>query len=348
MRGGVRRTLEVGLWFTPSNKSHLECILANNHEFITREVTQFMLANNPESYTSCVVQDSGEIPITLESLVTPLAQKQCPKTEISLNSVIEFSSKICPQDTTGCSFEPKITKFKSLPNQLEALVQTNVSVQNNIFNKLEATVQTNVSIQNNIFNGHTYSQQIALNLRQSVQTNVSFKTIYSTSHLFSTVALEKPKATASYEERQRSDFCNAASESARRASRAARRGEVRRGELGSHRQPQKRAGARKGEGERAAQRRALMKGPQRRASISAMEALKAERGHKRAMAGLEEYETSYISVNCNCQVINTSPEYACTGMLNEKSDIYSFGILIMEIISSENPVDHFMDSLFDA
>ncbi|KAK9139450.1 hypothetical protein Scep_009131 [Stephania cephalantha] len=43
--------------------------------------------------------------------------KQCPKTEISLNSVIEFSSKISPQDTTGCSFEPKITKFKSLANR---------------------------------------------------------------------------------------------------------------------------------------------------------------------------------------------------------------------------------------
>ncbi|CAL5342082.1 unnamed protein product [Camellia sinensis] len=33
-------------------------------------------------------------------------------------------------------------------------------------------------------------------------------------------------------------------------------------------------------------------------------------------------------------------EYACTGMLNEKSDIYSFGILIMEIISGRNPVDY--------
>lgn len=35
-----------------------------------------------------------------------------------------------------------------------------------------------------------------------------------------------------------------------------------------------------------------------------------------------------------------APEYACTGMLTEKSDIYSFGILIMEIITGRNPVDY--------
>lgn len=35
-----------------------------------------------------------------------------------------------------------------------------------------------------------------------------------------------------------------------------------------------------------------------------------------------------------------APEYASTGMLNERSDIYSFGILIMEIISGRNPVDY--------
>ncbi|KAI3852493.1 hypothetical protein MKX03_011964, partial [Papaver bracteatum] len=34
-----------------------------------------------------------------------------------------------------------------------------------------------------------------------------------------------------------------------------------------------------------------------------------------------------------------APEYASTGMLNEQSDVYSFGILIMEIISGRNPVD---------
>lgn len=35
-----------------------------------------------------------------------------------------------------------------------------------------------------------------------------------------------------------------------------------------------------------------------------------------------------------------APEYACTGMLNEKSDIYSFGILIMEVITGRSPVDY--------
>lgn len=35
-----------------------------------------------------------------------------------------------------------------------------------------------------------------------------------------------------------------------------------------------------------------------------------------------------------------APEYASTGMLNERSDVYSFGILIMEIISGRNPVDY--------
>lgn len=35
-----------------------------------------------------------------------------------------------------------------------------------------------------------------------------------------------------------------------------------------------------------------------------------------------------------------APEYASTGMLNERSDVHSFGVLIMEIISGRKPVDY--------
>lgn len=42
--------------------------------------------------------------------------------------------------------------------------------------------------------------------------------------------------------------------------------------------------------------------------------------------------------SCFCSYL--AQESACTGTLNEKSDIYSFGILIMEIVSGRLPVDH--------
>ncbi|KAJ4832415.1 hypothetical protein Tsubulata_031420 [Turnera subulata] len=51
-------------------------------------------------------------------------------------------------------------------------------------------------------------------------------------------------------------------------------------------------------------------------------------------------ETSYVTTRVMGTFGYVAPEYACTGMLNEKSDIYSFGILIMEIISGRSPVDY--------
>lgn len=35
-----------------------------------------------------------------------------------------------------------------------------------------------------------------------------------------------------------------------------------------------------------------------------------------------------------------APEYANTGMLNEKSDIYSFGVLLLEAVTGRDPVDY--------
>ncbi|KAI6695214.1 hypothetical protein NL676_022924 [Syzygium grande] len=51
-------------------------------------------------------------------------------------------------------------------------------------------------------------------------------------------------------------------------------------------------------------------------------------------------DSSYITTRVMGTFGYVAPEYASTGMLNERSDIYSFGILIMEIISGRNPVDY--------
>ncbi|GER46384.1 protein kinase superfamily protein [Striga asiatica] len=58
------------------------------------------------------------------------------------------------------------------------------------------------------------------------------------------------------------------------------------------------------------------------------------------LAKLLNSENSYVTTRVMGTFGYVAPEYACTGMLNEKSDIYSFGILIMEIITGRSPVDY--------
>ncbi|KAL0379487.1 UNVERIFIED_CONTAM: putative serine/threonine-protein kinase [Sesamum angustifolium] len=58
------------------------------------------------------------------------------------------------------------------------------------------------------------------------------------------------------------------------------------------------------------------------------------------LAKLLNSERSYVTTRVMGTFGYVAPEYACTGMLNEKSDIYSFGILIMEIITGRAPVDY--------
>jgi serine/threonine protein kinase len=35
-----------------------------------------------------------------------------------------------------------------------------------------------------------------------------------------------------------------------------------------------------------------------------------------------------------------APEYANSGLLNEKSDVYSYGVLLLEAITGRDPVDY--------
>ncbi|KAL4568729.1 hypothetical protein LXL04_024344 [Taraxacum kok-saghyz] len=58
------------------------------------------------------------------------------------------------------------------------------------------------------------------------------------------------------------------------------------------------------------------------------------------LAKLLGADRSYITTRVMGTLGYVAPEYASTGMVNEKSDIYGFGILFMELISGRYPVDY--------
>lgn len=58
------------------------------------------------------------------------------------------------------------------------------------------------------------------------------------------------------------------------------------------------------------------------------------------LAKLLGSDHSYVTTRVMGTFGYVAPEYASTGMLNERNDVYSFGILIMEIISGRSPVDY--------
>ncbi|XP_058190646.1 probable receptor-like serine/threonine-protein kinase At4g34500 [Rhododendron vialii] len=58
------------------------------------------------------------------------------------------------------------------------------------------------------------------------------------------------------------------------------------------------------------------------------------------LAKLLGSESTYVTTRVMGTFGYVSPEYANTGMLNEGSDVYSFGILLMELITGKSPVDY--------
>ncbi|KAL2537651.1 putative receptor-like serine/threonine-protein kinase [Forsythia ovata] len=58
------------------------------------------------------------------------------------------------------------------------------------------------------------------------------------------------------------------------------------------------------------------------------------------LAKLLGSEKSYVTTRVMGTFGYVSPDYASTGMLNEGSDVYSFGILLMELITGRSPVDY--------
>ncbi|KAF8405220.1 hypothetical protein HHK36_010120 [Tetracentron sinense] len=58
------------------------------------------------------------------------------------------------------------------------------------------------------------------------------------------------------------------------------------------------------------------------------------------LAKLLGSDASYVTTRVMGTFGYVAPEYASTGMLNEGSDVYSYGVLLMEIISGRSPVDY--------